>query len=124
MKILVVDDELIVRKTLKKILTAEGYDVHCVKDGKGAIKCIKTDDFRLVLLDLKINGMDGIAILREIRKINKNIPVIIISGYLTMENIEQACRHGIFSYIRKPFKLEDLRHKIHRAIAAQFGDKK
>ncbi|MHC4912452.1 MAG: response regulator [Planctomycetota bacterium] len=122
MKILVVDDEHSVRKTLKKILTDDGYDVHCVKDGGGAIESVKTGDFKLVLLDLKINGMDGIAILNEIRKTNSNIPVILISGYLTMEDIEKACRHGIFSYIRKPFKLEDLRHKINRAFVGQ--DKK
>lgn len=116
MRILVVDDEYFIRKSLKKILVSEGYQVHGTSDGKRAIEIIKKKKFDLVLLDLKMNGMDGISVLREIRKINRKIPVILISGYLTMEHIEEACKHGIFSYIRKPFEVRDLNHKIKRAI--------
>ena len=120
-RLLIVDDEVIVRNTLSKILTDTGYDVFCVEDGQTALDIIKEDSFDLILLDLKLDGMDGMKMLELLRATDKDIPVILISGYLTIENIEEASKYRIFSYIRKPFKIVDLREKIRRAF--QVGKK-
>lgn len=115
-KILVVDDESIVRRTLEKLLTEENYDVVCASDGKTSLKNLANDNFDLVLLDIKLNEIDGIKTLERLRTIDKNIPVILISGYLTIETIAKASEFCIFSYIRKPFQIQDLREKIKRAL--------
>ena len=115
-RLLIVDDEIVVRNTLSKILSDCGYDVFCVEDGQTALNIIKEDSYDLILLDLKLDGMDGLKMLELLRKTNKEIPVILISGYLTIENIEEASKYKIFSYIRKPFKIIDLREKVRRAI--------
>ncbi|MFH1416265.1 MAG: response regulator [Elusimicrobiota bacterium] len=115
-RILIVDDELMIRKTLTKILVEANYDVNCTSSGELALERLKNRKYDLVLLDIKLKGIDGLQTLEKIKKINPDIPVIIISGYLTIENIEMASRFGIFSYIRKPFQLTDLREKIKRAF--------
>lgn len=115
-RILVVDDEIIVQRILKKILLEEAYEVHCVSSLDKAIEYVKNNDYDLVLLDLKLEGIDGIGTLKKMRVYDAKIPVILISGYLTLESIEKASKYGIFSYIRKPFEINDLRHKIKRAL--------
>ena len=115
-KILVVDDEVMVRVVLRKILIKEGYKVLCARDGESAIKKIENETFDLVLLDLKMPGIDGIETLEKIRKINKNIPVILISGYLTNEKVERATKLGISNYIEKPFNLDEVELKTKKAL--------
>jgi len=115
-KILVVDDEVMIRVVLRKILIKEGYKVLCARDGETAIKKIETETFDLVLLNLKMPGIDGIETLEKIRKINKNIPVILISGYLTNEKVERATKLGISNYIQKPFNSDEVRLKAKRAL--------
>lgn len=115
-KILVVDDEVMVRVVLRKILIKEGYKVLSARDGERAIKKIENEEFDLVLLDLKMPGIDGMETLEKIRKINKNIPVILISGYLTNEKVERATKLGISDYIEKPFNLHEVELKTRRAL--------
>jgi len=115
-KILVVDDEVMVRVMLRKILIKEGYKVLSARDGERAIKKIENEEFDLVLLDLKMPGIDGMETLEKIRKINKNIPVILISGYLTNEKVERATKLGISDYIEKPFNLHEVELKTRRAL--------
>jgi len=116
-KILIIDDDLNVQKVFKKILNEKKFTSTFVKNIKDVIHNIKNEDMDLVLLDLKLNGTLDIKILEKIRAIDQKIPIILISGYLTLDNIEQASKYGIFSYIRKPLKLNDLNHKIERALA-------
>ncbi len=118
-RIILIDDEIIVGKTLSKVLYEEGYEVFCVTDGETAIDVINDDDFDLILLDLKLSGIDGIETLKAIRDKNSNIPVILVSGYLSIERVEEASKYGIFSYIRKPFKIEDVRMKVNRALKSK-----
>jgi len=115
-KILVVDDEAKIRTLLRKILIKEGYGILCASDGETAITNIETKKFDLVLLDLKLPGIDGIETLRRIRKIDKNIPVILISAHLTRENLKKAAKLGMLNHIKKPFKLDEIRLKVKRAL--------
>ncbi|MFH1578000.1 MAG: response regulator [Candidatus Omnitrophota bacterium] len=118
MKILVVDDEDIIRTLLRRVLTKEGYKVLCVSDGWEAIECIKHKKLDLVLLDFKMPEIDGIQTLEKIRDIDKNIPVILISAYLTNETAKKATKLRIFNYIRKPFDLDELKLEVKKAFFA------
>lgn len=115
-KILVVDDDDIVREILEEILIAESYAVLCVSNGERAVENIKNEKFDLVLLDLKLNGMDGIQTLEKMKHVENDIAVILLSGYLTVESIDKASRLGICGYIKKPFDLDDLTHKVRIAL--------
>lgn len=115
-KILVVDDDVMIREILEEILIAESYAVLSVNNGERAVENIKNEKFDLVLLDLKLNGMDGIQTLEKIKSVENNIVVILVSGYLTVESIDKATRLGMFGYIKKPFDLDDLINKVKIAL--------
>jgi DNA-binding NtrC family response regulator len=115
-RILVVDDDHFVRATLKKFLLTEGYDITGVRSGEAALESLENEEYDLILLDLTLTGISGIETLEKLRQFNSEIPVILISGYLTVEHIAEAAAFSIFSYIRKPFNIDDVRHKIKRAI--------
>lgn len=115
-KILVVDDDVMIREILEEILIAENYAVLSVNNGERAVENIKNEKFDLVLLDLKLNGMDGIQTLEKIKSVENNIVVILVSGYLTVESIDKATRLGMFGYIKKPFDLDDLINKVKIAL--------
>ena len=100
--ILVVDDELGVRESLRMILKFR-YEVYIAADGGEAIKRIKEQKFDLITLDLNMPKLSGIETLREIRKIDPEIPIIIITGYGTEEDEKEAFLYGVKAFISKPF---------------------
>lgn len=100
-QILVIDDEKDVCDIFKKALTQEGYTVLTALDGLSGLKTVKEKKPDIVLLDLKMPKMDGIEVLRHIKKIDKNIVVIIITGYGTMDTARVAMKLGAFDYITK-----------------------
>lgn len=104
--ILVIDDEKGICDFFKKVLTKEGYKVLAALSGQSGLTIVKREKPDMVLLDLKMPGMDGIEVLREIKKIDKNIVVIILTAYGTMETARVAMRLGAFDYLTKPFDLE------------------
>ena len=118
-KILVVEDEDIIRALFIKALTKEHYEVSCVHDGWEAIKCIKHKKPDLVLLDFKMPGIDGIETLEKIRDMDKHIPVILISAYLTDEIFKKTAKLNVFSYIRKPFNLDILKLEVKKALTKE-----
>jgi len=101
-QILVIDDEKDTCFILEDILTKEGYKVFTALDGMSGLKIVKEKKPDIVLLDLKMPEMDGIEVLRRIRKIDKNIVVIIITAYGTMDTARVAMKLGAFDYITKP----------------------
>ena len=115
-KILIVDDEVMLKMLLKKIFIEEGYAVFCVNSGRSAIKNIKRKKFDLVLLDLEMPGIDGIKTLEIIRKIDKNLHVILLSAHLTKDSIEKAVKLGISSHIEKSFKLDEIKFTVKKAL--------
>lgn len=104
--ILVIDDEKGICAFFEKVLTKEGYRVLTALSGDRGLAIIKMEKPDMVLLDLKMPGMDGIEVLRQIKKIDKNIVVIILTAYGTMETARMAMRLGAFDYLTKPFDLE------------------
>lgn len=115
-RILVVDDELFVRELLLEFLSAQGYDVSLADSGEKAVELMQTQPADLVLVDLKMPGINGIEALRQIKKIAPDILAIIMTGYPTIESSIEALRHGAYDYVIKPFKLDDLKSSIERAL--------
>jgi DNA-binding NtrC family response regulator len=105
--VLVVDDEAGPRESLRMILKSR-YEVHMASDGQEALSLIKNKDFNVVTLDLNMPGLSGIEILKEIRKLKPDTEVVIITGYGTLTNAQEAMRFGAGDFISKPFNVEDI----------------
>jgi DNA-binding NtrC family response regulator len=115
-KILVVDDELFVRELLFEFLTKQGYEVVLAESGEKALELCKVQPSQVVLVDLKMPGMNGIDTLKEIKQINSQALPIIMTGYPTLETSLEALRAGAYDYVIKPFKLNELKSLIERAL--------
>ncbi len=100
--ILVVDDEKSVRDSIKMILEYERFAVDMAEDGVKAIKKVEENNFDLVLLDIKMPGMDGIEVLGKIRDRHPDLPVVMISGHGTIETAVEATKRGAFDFLPKP----------------------
>ena len=107
-KILVVDDEIIIRDLLEDFLSRKGYDVYTASDGSGGIAKVKEIKPHIVLLDILMPGMDGIDTLKEIRRIDPRVGVIMITGVLDGELGKRAMELGASDYITKPLNLHYL----------------
>ena len=115
-KILVIDDELFVRELLQEFLTKEGYKVYIADSGEKGVNLVKATPVEIALIDLKMPGMDGISTLQEIKKITPDTIAIILTGYPTIESSIEALRSGAYDYVVKPFKLNDLKNTLTRAL--------
>ena len=105
--ILIVDDELGPRESLRMILKPI-YDVHTVQNGQEALNFISQKKVDLVTLDLKMPGPSGIDVLKEIKKLRPDIEVIIVTGYGTLPNAQDAICYGAGDFISKPFNVADI----------------
>jgi DNA-binding NtrC family response regulator len=105
--ILVVDDETGPRESLRMILKPI-YEVHTASDGQEALHLIQSRDIDVVTLDLNMPGLSGIEALKEIRKLKPNMEVIVITGYGTLTNAQEAIRLGAGDFISKPFNVADV----------------
>lgn len=114
--ILVVDDEENAREGLSKILSKEGYSVDMASNGKEAIETLRRQSFDLVITDMKMPLMDGFEVLREIKKMNENIGVIMITAYGEVESYLEAMNMGAFEYINKPVRVNELKRVIIKVL--------
>lgn len=115
-KILVTDDEKSIRNALREILEFEGYTVLEAENGESALKTIGGENIDLVMLDIKMKGMDGIEVLSEIKKMEKDLPVIMISGHGTIKIAVEATRSGAYDFLEKPPDLNRLLISIRNAL--------
>ncbi|MBP2642779.1 MAG: atoC 3 [Firmicutes bacterium] len=122
--ILVVDDEESVRKLLSAVLLREGYQVVCGASGEEAVAQFKSMQADVVLMDIRMSNMDGLTALKELRKINRNINVILMTAYAAVETAVEALKLGAFDYIIKPFDIEEIKLIINRAIQLKMMTKK
>ncbi len=112
----IVDDEQIIHEILTDLLTSEGYEVEVSTSGEEALEKHSSSSFDLVLLDLLMPGMDGIEVLKKLKKIDPRVMVIIITAYASIESAISAMKTGAFDYVQKPFKHDELLLTIHRAL--------
>ncbi|MFP4081468.1 MAG: sigma-54-dependent transcriptional regulator [Candidatus Aminicenantes bacterium] len=113
----IIDDETIIHEVLGDLLTGEGYEVEMSSSGEEALSKYSSQTFDLVLLDLLMPGMDGIEVLKRLKKIDPHTVVIIITAYASIESAISAMKIGAFDYIQKPFKHDELLLTVKRAIS-------
>jgi DNA-binding NtrC family response regulator len=114
--ILVVDDEKNQREILETILSGEGYDVTTASSGEAAMKFVEARRFDLVLTDLKMTGMSGLDLLKELTNYDKSIIVILLTAHGSVDSAVDALRLGAFDYLQKPYDSEKLLETVSRAL--------
>ncbi len=114
--ILVVDDEKSQREILEMILSGEGYDVTTASSGEAAMKFVADRHFDLVLTDLKMTGMSGLDLLKQLTDFDKSIIVLLLTAHGTVDSAVDALRLGAFDYLQKPYDREKLLETISRAL--------
>jgi len=122
LSILVLDDEPIVGKRLRPALAKSGYEVDVVESGAVALARLAARTYDIVVTDVRMEGVDGLEVLRQVRARSPRTAVILITGYATVELARAALTMGAFDFIAKPFKLDDLRAVIARAAAQLAAD--
>lgn len=115
-RLLVVDDEPIVGKRLKQVFDKIGFAIETYTDSAAALAAMAEKPFDIVVTDLKMEGIDGIEVLKRVRAMNPNTRVIIITGYASPDTAELAEQEGVFAFLAKPFRLDELKQVIYRAI--------
>lgn len=115
-KILVVDDEEASRKSLGDILKLEGYKATVVGDGESAVKELDNKDFDLMLLDLKMPGMDGLEVLKHVTKESIDTKVIMLTAHGSLESVIEALRQGAHDYILKPASPEEIVSSVNKGM--------
>lgn len=115
-KVLIVDDDPAIVDILYGSLKGEGYQVFSANSGEYAVDQVRREKPDVVLLDIKMPGMDGLEVLRCIREFNKESIVIIMTGYGVIESVIEAIKEGAYDYLSKPFDLRELRSLIKRAL--------
>ncbi|MGK2944330.1 MAG: sigma-54-dependent transcriptional regulator [Desulfuromonadales bacterium] len=118
-RILVADDDAVIREGLRRILTAEGYDVETVSNGRAALERLEQQRFKLLVTDLKMPGMSGLEVLQSLRACQPELPVVLITGYAAIDNAVEAMKNGATDYLSKPFSNEEIVSKVKNAMKSR-----
>ena len=114
--ILVIDDEEIMREILQALLTREGYDVRLAASGDEGLELAKTVPLDAAIVDVMMPGMDGMAVLDELKKVDDELPVLMITAFASVESAIAAMRRGAFDYVTKPFKNDEVLVVVRNAL--------
>jgi two-component system, response regulator RegA len=123
-KILLVDDEVVFTTNMGKLLTNRGYKVAAANSGDAAIQALEKENFDVVVLDLKMPGMDGLATLKEIKKLGLFTETLILTGHGSIDTALEAIKLGAYDYLTKPCEIDDLVGKIEGAWQKKEGAEK
>lgn len=115
-RLLIIDDEPIVGKRLQQAFSKLGLEVAIFTSPRPAMEAMAQKPFDIVVTDLKMADMDGIEVLRRARQLNSRARVIIITGYASQETADAASQEGVFDFLPKPFRLEELKSAVNRAL--------
>ncbi|MEI6678185.1 MAG: sigma-54 dependent transcriptional regulator [Mariniphaga sp.] len=113
--ILIVDDEESVRDSLYNWFIEDGYRVECAENAKKALTILESDQFDIILADIKMPGMDGLEMLRRIKSLKQDSIVIVMTAFATVDTAVKALKDGAYDYVTKPFDPDDLTHLIRNA---------
>ena len=114
--ILVIDDEEIMREILEALLTREGYQVRLAASGEEGIELAKSGGYDAAIVDVMMPGLDGIGVLEELKKLDDDLPVVMITAFASVETAISAMKHGAFDYITKPFKNDEVLVVVRNAV--------
>jgi DNA-binding NtrC family response regulator len=120
-RVLLVDDETIFTKNMAKLLKFRGYTVTAVNSGDAAIRELEQNHFDVIVLDLKMPGMDGITTLKEIQKIGLFTETLILTGHGSIDTALEAMKLGAYDYLTKPCEIDELVSKIEAAWEKKEG---
>lgn len=115
-KILVVEDEAVVRESVRDWLVEDGYDVECVESGEEALERMKKEQYGVIVLDLRLPGIDGLQVFEHAKEVTPETKGVIITAYPSNETKEKAKRLGLLDYLPKPFKVDDLEKIVAGAL--------
>jgi DNA-binding NtrC family response regulator len=115
-QVLIVDDEPIVRESIRDWLLDAGYNVETAESGEEAEKLMEKQDFGVVIMDIRLPGKTGIAVLRDIKSIKPDIKSIVITAYPSEELADEARKYGAIDYLIKPINPDDLEKVIRETL--------
>ena len=116
-KILVVDDSPQISRALNDLLSASGYEVRTAPSGERALQILESTAFDLIITDLKMTGMTGIDLARQVLQTTPGLPVVILTGFGDMDSVISALRLGVADYLKKPFSIDEVMSVVEREIA-------
>ena len=116
-KLLIVDDQVGIRILLLEVFSTEGYETFQAANGRTALEIVKAHAPDLVLLDMKIPGMDGLEILKKIKELNREIKVIMMTAYGELDMIKEATDLGALSHFTKPFDIDEMRIAVNLQLS-------
>lgn len=116
-KVLIVDDQYGIRILLNEVLQKEGYDTYQAANGLQALEIVQENVPDLILLDMKIPGMDGIEILKRVKALYPGMKVIIMTAYGELDMIQEAMDLGAITHFAKPFDIVDIREAVKKYLA-------
>jgi two-component system, response regulator, stage 0 sporulation protein F len=120
-KVLIIDDQIGIRILLKEVFQQAGYETYCAENGHDALALFEKHHPNLVLLDMKIPGMDGLDILEQIRKLDAVVPVFMMTAYGELDLIKQADKLGATCHFTKPFDIEELLQAVKEIFKSRFS---
>jgi len=120
--ILVVDDEESMRHYLRKTLSRDGYEVLTASDGPEALAIAQARPPDLAMVDVRMPGMDGVAVMRSLRASLPRLPVVLMTGYGTVQHALGAMKQGATDYVTKPFRVDAVRATVEKALSAAGRD--
>jgi len=115
-RILLVDDETVFANNMSKLLNRRGYQVTAVNSGDAALQALMNNSFDVMVLDLKMPGMDGIAVLHEMKKLGRFTEVLVLTGHGSIDTALEAIQLGAYDYLTKPCEIAELVSKIEAAL--------
>ena len=108
LKVLIVDDEEIVRHTLHEFVDFLGHHADCVENGPSGLQALENGDYHAAIVDIRMPGLDGLTFLRRARRMLPDLPIVLITGHGTDETREEAMKAGAFAFLLKPFRFNDI----------------
>ena len=116
-RILVTDDDPVSCQLFAEVLEGEGYEVDRAQSGEDAVRRLHEEAYALLLVDVRLPGMTGLEVTREVRRTHPDLPIVVMTAFGSMEITVEAIREGAFDYTSKPMNLEELKHTVSRALA-------
>ena len=117
-RVLVVDDEASIRDLLAKTLALAEYDVETAPDATTALSRVRTSEYDLLIADLRMPGMDGLTLIRQVKRIRAELPIVIITGFSSEASAIEAVNLNVAGYLRKPFRVPEVLAAAAKALGA------
>jgi len=115
-KILVIDDDISITRSIRRILEADGFKISTADSGERGIQTIQKSSFDLILLDLRLGSMDGLEVLKQIKEMLPSQLVIMVTGFANVSSAVEAMKRGAYDYIQKPFSADELKLAVEKAL--------